>query len=83
MRLTPVQMQSVHEAEDQREVYMIFRVHNLEDENIAMRVYLDPEQLRQEDRLAFTGETWSVVPKAPMSTLDSDFHRMNLGVGNG
>jgi hypothetical protein len=41
---------------------MILRVFDIRGNNIGMSVYLDPEQLRLDGELVFTGETWSVVP---------------------
>ncbi len=41
---------------------MILRVFDIRGDNIGMSVYLDPEQLRMDGGLMFTGETWSVVP---------------------
>lgn len=55
-------MQNIHNIEDRSEVYMILRVFWLDSNNIGMRVYLDPEQMRQEGGLIFTGETWSITP---------------------
>ncbi len=42
-------------------VYMIFRVFNLEAENIGLKVLVDPESMRTRDQLSFTVESWSVV----------------------
>jgi len=39
------------------------RVFELESRCPQMRLYLDPEQLRLDDELEFTAETWSVVPR--------------------
>lgn len=50
-------------TEDDR-VYMIFRVFKVTSGNIGMEVYFDPEKLRQERRLIFTADTWSVRPPA-------------------
>ncbi|KAJ5564354.1 hypothetical protein N7513_000596 [Penicillium frequentans] len=50
-------------TEDDR-VYMIFRVSKVTSGNIGMKLYFDPEQLRQERRLIFTADTWSVRPPA-------------------
>ncbi|QSS52986.1 hypothetical protein I7I53_00094 [Histoplasma capsulatum var. duboisii H88] len=44
------------------EIYMIFRVYHLDKESIGVQIYLDPESLRQEGRLIFTAESYSVVP---------------------
>lgn len=43
-------------------VYVIFRVYNLGRDNMALKVYMDPESLRVEEQLRFTAETWSIVP---------------------
>ncbi|KAJ5809606.1 uncharacterized protein N7503_001824 [Penicillium pulvis] len=48
-------------TEDDR-VYMIFRVSKVTSRNIGMKLYFDPEKLRQERRLIFTADTWSVRP---------------------
>jgi hypothetical protein len=42
-------------------VYVIFRVFNLEAENIGLRVLVDPESMRAQGNLSFTAESWSVV----------------------
>ncbi|VUC26126.1 unnamed protein product [Clonostachys rosea] len=55
-------MQNIHSIGDRSEVYMILRVFWLDSNNIGMRVYLDPEQMRQDGGLVFTGETWSIIP---------------------
>ncbi|KAK7222154.1 hypothetical protein V2G26_010157 [Clonostachys chloroleuca] len=55
-------MQNIHNIEDRSAIYMILRVFWLDSHNIGMRVYLDPEQMRQEGGLIFTGETWSITP---------------------
>lgn len=56
------QMGSMHNRQDFSEVYLIFRVFDIRGPNIGMCVYFDPEQLRLDGGLVFTGETWSVVP---------------------
>lgn len=63
--LTPViQMQHIHEQRASLdEVYVVLRVYELDSRKIGMRVYLDPEQLRLDEELSFTGETWSIVPQ--------------------
>jgi hypothetical protein len=43
-------------------IYVIFRVYNLGQGNMGVRIYLDPETLRLSEQLSFTAETWSVVP---------------------
>lgn len=55
-------MGRIHHTEDRSEVYMIFRVFWLNSDRIGMRIYFDPEQLRQDGRLVFTGQTWFITP---------------------
>jgi hypothetical protein len=38
------------------------RVFDLESNNPGLKVYMDPEQMRLDGMLEFTGESWSVVP---------------------
>jgi hypothetical protein len=56
-------MRDIHNANDRSEVYILFRVYGIESAGIGMKVYLDPEQMRLDKTLLFTGETWSVIPK--------------------
>ncbi|KAH9237080.1 hypothetical protein K456DRAFT_1495726 [Colletotrichum gloeosporioides 23] len=49
-------------TDDSDTMYVIFRVYNLGQQDIGLKVYVDPETLRLAGRLKFTGETWSVVP---------------------
>lgn len=62
------QMGRIHRRNDHSMVYMILRVFGLQSDKIGMCVYLDPEQLRQDGRLSFTGQTWSVVPGTGVCT---------------
>lgn len=55
-------MRDVHDVEEQTELYMILRVFGIESDEIGVKLYLDPEQLRLDESLLFTGETWSVIP---------------------
>ncbi|KAG7413911.1 hypothetical protein Forpe1208_v008084 [Fusarium oxysporum f. sp. rapae] len=48
-------------------IYLIARVSNVDKTNVEVKIYLDPEKLRQDGSLVFTGETWSIVP-GPGST---------------
>ncbi|KAF4340028.1 hypothetical protein FBEOM_6067 [Fusarium beomiforme] len=48
-------------------VYLIARVSNVDKSNVEVKLYVDPEKLRQDGSLVFTGETWSIVP-GPGST---------------
>lgn len=43
-------------------IYVVFRVFNLFKDSIDMRVYVDPDIMRQRRDLLFTAESWSVVP---------------------
>ncbi|KAK8076963.1 hypothetical protein PG996_003133 [Apiospora saccharicola] len=43
-------------------IYVIFRVYNLGQDNMGLKIYLDPEALRVSEALKFTAESWSVVP---------------------
>jgi hypothetical protein len=43
-------------------IYVVFRVFNLGQGSMGMRVYVDPEVMRARGDLLFTAETWSVVP---------------------
>lgn len=47
----------------QSEVYIILRVFGMCSDHLNMRVYVDPEELRVDENLVFTGETWPVVPR--------------------
>ncbi|KAH6876838.1 hypothetical protein B0T10DRAFT_497374, partial [Thelonectria olida] len=44
-------------------VYVIFRVYNVGQDSIGVKVLVDPESMRGRE-LAFTAETWSIVPAA-------------------
>jgi len=44
-------------------IYVIFRVFNLGNDSIGLKVLVDPESIRQRGELAFTAETWSVVAR--------------------
>lgn len=56
-------MRAMHANEDHSEAYMILRVFGIQNETIGMSIYMDPEQLRLNGDLVFTGQTWSVVPR--------------------
>ncbi|KAI1054575.1 hypothetical protein LB506_010651 [Fusarium annulatum] len=55
-------MQQIHHTEDHSEVYMVFRVFQLDSDGIGLCVYTDPEKLRQDGRLLFKGQAWSITP---------------------
>lgn len=56
-------MRNMHAA-GRDEVYVILRVFGIESGTIGLRVYANPEEATVDGRLLFTGETWSVVPRA-------------------
>ncbi|KAI1327062.1 hypothetical protein F5Y16DRAFT_421235 [Xylariaceae sp. FL0255] len=43
-------------------IYVIFRVYSLGQDNMGLEIYVDPEALRRTDQLKFRSELWSVVP---------------------
>ncbi|KAI1188940.1 hypothetical protein F5B17DRAFT_450976 [Nemania serpens] len=43
-------------------IYIIFRVYWLGQDDIGLAIYLDPESLRRSGHLKFQSELWSVVP---------------------
>jgi hypothetical protein len=44
-------------------IYVIFRVFNLGQESIGMKLYVDPDVMKARRRLLFTEDTtWAVVP---------------------
>lgn len=56
-------MRAIHSEEEERSrVYLVLRVFGVESQRIGMQVYLDPESLRRNGQLVFTGATWSVTP---------------------
>ncbi|KAF2170402.1 hypothetical protein M409DRAFT_35953 [Zasmidium cellare ATCC 36951] len=58
-------MMKIHHEQERREVYIVFRVFEIEsEERMAMKVYVDPAQMDLDDQLVFTGENWSVTPGA-------------------
>lgn len=59
-------MKNYHAGANRSEVYMIARVFDIGGSRTGMRLYVDPEQLRLDNALEFTAETWSVVPGPSM-----------------
>ncbi|PWY74068.1 hypothetical protein BO83DRAFT_407964 [Aspergillus eucalypticola CBS 122712] len=59
-------MQEMSNGETQSDnmdmVYVIFRVYNLGQQGMRMKIYVDPEMMRVREELIFTAEGWSVVP---------------------
>ncbi|PWY95999.1 hypothetical protein BO94DRAFT_601049 [Aspergillus sclerotioniger CBS 115572] len=59
-------MQEMSNGKSQSEnadvVYVIFRVYDLGQRSMNVKVYVDPEVRRVREELVFTAESWSVVP---------------------
>ena len=51
-------------TQESAEVYIIFRVFNLDKDKIDMRLYVDPAGMEERGELQFTSESYSVVPPA-------------------
>lgn len=49
-------------SEDLDSIYVILRVFNVGQDSAGMKVYVDPDFMRERRELSFTAETWSVVP---------------------
>ena len=56
-----MQHNSNHNNDNLETVYMVFRVFNLGNNNIGLRVIVDPESMRLRDKLSIIAESWSVV----------------------
>ncbi|KAK4034238.1 hypothetical protein C8A01DRAFT_18936 [Parachaetomium inaequale] len=56
-----MQRNSNHDNDNLETVYVVFRVFNLGNDNIGLRILVDPESMRLQDQLSFTAESWSVV----------------------
>ncbi|KAF5624990.1 ATPase-like ATP-binding domain protein [Fusarium sp. NRRL 52700] len=59
-------MQQIHHTDDHSEIYMVFRVFQINSDGIGLCVYTDPEKLRQDGRLLFKGQAWSITPGPSM-----------------
>jgi hypothetical protein len=46
-----------------KEIYVIFRVVNLGNDSIGVKVLVDLESIRQRGEIEFTAKTWSVVAR--------------------
>lgn len=58
----PFQMQRcVRVEEASGDIYVIFRVYYLGRDDMGLEIYLDPERLRSQGRLAFTAEAWTII----------------------
>ncbi|KAF7182145.1 hypothetical protein CNMCM7691_001533 [Aspergillus felis] len=47
---------------EEPEIYVIFRVYYMGKESMGLKIYIDPESLRQEQSLIFSPESYSVYP---------------------
>ncbi len=56
-----MQHNSNHDNGNLASVYVVFRVFNLGKDNIGLRILVDPESMRLQDKLSFSAESWSVV----------------------
>lgn len=45
------------------EVYIIFRIFNIDKDSLDLKVYVDPRRLKKEHKLRFTMDRWTVVPR--------------------
>lgn len=43
-------------------MYVIFRVFNMTKDSIGVRIYVNPDQMREEEELVFKVDAWSVTP---------------------
>jgi hypothetical protein len=50
--------------DNQKSIYVIFRVYWLGQDKMRLRIYMDPEVLRAKGELFFQEETWSVTPSS-------------------
>ncbi len=51
--------------ENQEAIYVIFRVYDLGQDRMGLKIYMDPETLRSKGFLSFREDTWSVTPSNP------------------
>jgi hypothetical protein len=58
---------SYHRTRNLDRIYVIFRVYNIGQDSVGLKVLVDPEGMRSRQELAFTPEKWSVVPSPPAS----------------
>ncbi len=51
--------------EKQESIYVIFRVYDLGQARVGLKIYMDPETMRSKRLLSFREDTWSVTPSKP------------------
>lgn len=55
---------ALHPGLPAKNIYVIMRVFNLGQEDMGMRIYVDPATMEQNGELQFQAETYTVVPAA-------------------
>jgi hypothetical protein len=45
------------------EIYVIFRVYNLTQSSMNLRIYVDPEAHRRQNSLVFEAQSWTATPR--------------------
>jgi hypothetical protein len=55
------------EGEVSPEVYIIFRVFNLDKDSVDMRLYVDPRGIEDRGSLVFTPASYTVLPAESIS----------------
>ncbi len=53
---------ALHPGSSVTNVYVILRVFNLGQEDMGMRIYVDPATMERNGELDFQAETYTVVP---------------------
>ena len=53
---------ALHPGSPVTNVYVILRVFNLGQEDMGMRIYVDPATMERNGELEFKAETYTVVP---------------------
>ena len=54
----------LHPGVPVKNIYVILRVFNLGQEDMGMRIYVDPASMERNGELQFQAETYTVVPAA-------------------
>jgi hypothetical protein len=57
-------MTEIVQKANKLEVYIIFRVFNLEKNNIGVKLYINPETAENRGELEFQVDKWVVKPRA-------------------
>lgn len=51
-----------YRAENTRHIYIVFRVFKLRGDEIGLKLYVDPEGMRQRRELEFNADKYEVTP---------------------